>query len=156
MDGGSVRPDAPSANHPERSNMPTRPVDPEEVKALYQKWIEAGRPRVSDFARTVGMNCSTCQRWLNRYAIDLGIAAEDQLAALKGHAPDQDMTHVVPAPFVVKGVSTYYNKEGARAGQWVKTRLDDEAAVAAMRAAVEAFKEEIPRLPDRKSTRLNS
>lgn len=45
-------------------------------------------------------------------------------AALKGYSPAHDMHHVVPSPFRVKGVSTYYNKKGKAAGQWVKSQLD--------------------------------
>jgi hypothetical protein len=45
-------------------------------------------------------------------------------AARCGYAPEHDMTHTAPAPFIVKGVSTYYGKDGEKAGQWVKTKLD--------------------------------
>lgn len=125
--------------------MATKPVDTEAVKAFYAQWVASGRPRIADFARQTGKDDTTTRRWLNKYAAELGIDAEDQRAALQGFAPDQDMTHPVPAPFVVKGVSTYYNKDGERAGQWVKTDLDRRAADAAMRAAVEALAVQIPR-----------
>lgn len=46
-------------------------------------------------------------------------------AARQGYSPQHDMTRVAPDPFVVRGVSTYYNKEGKASGQWVKTRVDD-------------------------------
>ena len=117
--------------------MTTRPVDPDAVKALYQQWVESGRPPIRAFAKQLGRDETTVRRWLTRYAAELGLAAEDQRAALHGFAPDHDMTQLVPAPFVVKGVSTYYNKEGSRAGQWVKTQLDAEAAAAAMNAALD-------------------
>lgn len=57
--------------------------------------------------------------------------------ALQGHSPDHDMTHPVPSPFVVKGVSTYYDKEGNPRGQWVKSRLDNDAAERAIREFIE-------------------
>lgn len=47
-------------------------------------------------------------------------------AAVQGHSPEHDMTRVAPEPFVVRGVSTYYDKEGRPAGQWVKTKLDEQ------------------------------
>lgn len=125
--------------------MPTRPVDPEDVKAFYDQWVAAGRPVFSDFARSTGRDVTTTKRWLNQYAVQLGIAAEDQRAAMQGFAPEHDMVHVVPAPYVVKGTSTYYDKEGKRAGQWVKTDLDRRAAEAAMRAAVDALAVTLPR-----------
>lgn len=67
-------------------------------------------------------------------------------AAVRGYAPDYDMTRAVPEPFVVKGVSTYYNKDGVAAGQWVKSKLDDEQFRIAIEAAAAAMAEELPRL----------
>jgi len=66
-------------------------------------------------------------------------------AAVQGYAPDNDMRVVVPDPFVVRGTSTLY-KDGVAKIQWVKTRLDDSKNQQAMLEAIEAMKEEIPRL----------
>lgn len=64
-------------------------------------------------------------------------------AAQHGHSPAHDMTHTVPDGYVVKGVSTYYDKDGIAAGQWVKSSLKHEALLEALREAVDALKEEI-------------
>jgi hypothetical protein len=64
-------------------------------------------------------------------------------AAQNGYSPDHDMTHIVPDGYVVKGVSTYYDKDGIPAGQWVKSSLKHEALLEALREAVDALKEEI-------------
>lgn len=125
--------------------MATKPVDQQEVRALYARWVSEGRPQISPFAASVGMDRSTVSRWLNKYAAAMGLTAEAELAARQGFAPDSDMTHVVPSPFVVKGVSTYYDKDGNRGGQWVKSALDAKRVDAAMRAAVEALAAELPR-----------
>lgn len=125
--------------------MPTKPVDPDAVQAFYGRWVAAGKPRMSDFAKQEGVNDSTARRWLGKYATEMGLAVEDQRAAMQGFAPDHDMTHVVPAPFTVKGVSTYYNKDGERAGQWVKTRIDDGKVDEAMRSAIDALTISMPR-----------
>lgn len=66
-------------------------------------------------------------------------------AARAGYAPDHDMTHTVPPGYSVRGVSTYYNKDGQPTGQWVKSAADDEAREAAMREAMEAFIGDIPK-----------
>lgn len=126
--------------------MPTRPVDPDKVRSFYSQWVDAGRPKIRDFARSTGKDESTARRWLNRYAVELGATAEETQAALKGFAPDQDMTHLVPSPFIVKGTSTYYDRDGNKAGQWVKTALDGERVEAAMLAAVEAMAATMPRV----------
>jgi hypothetical protein len=67
-------------------------------------------------------------------------------AAVQGYSPQNDMTKVAPEPFVVRGVSTYYNADGKVSGQWVKTRLDDDKMQAIMLETIEALKEEIPRV----------
>lgn len=69
-----------------------------------------------------------------------------QKAVIQGYSPQHDMTRVAPAPFVVRGISTYYNAEGKASGQWVKTRLDDDKMQAIMRETIEALKEDIPRV----------
>lgn len=64
-------------------------------------------------------------------------------AAARGYSPQHDMTRVVPDPFIVRGTSTYYNKEGRVAGQWVKSRLDDQRYFEAVKAAAGALAEDI-------------
>jgi len=66
-------------------------------------------------------------------------------AALAGYSPDHDMVHVAPSPFVVRGTSTLY-KDGVAKIQWVKTRLDDDQHQQMMLEAIEAMKEDIPRV----------
>lgn len=67
-------------------------------------------------------------------------------AALKGYSPEHDMTHVAPDPFLVKGISTYYNKDGKPTSQWVKTSLNQDKLDLIVKEIIEAMKEEIPRL----------
>ena len=91
----------------------------------------------SGASRALGVNLATVSRAMDRLR---------KRAAMKGYSPDHQMTRPVPEPFVVKGVSTYYDSEGKPRGQWVKSRLSDEAYQEALRAAVEAMAEELPRL----------
>lgn len=74
------------------------------------------------------------------------INAVKRRAAAKGYAPDHDLIRPVPEPFVIRGTSTYYNAEGKASGQWIKTRVDDAKLQEMMKEAVEAMKEDIPRL----------
>lgn len=53
-------------------------------------------------------------------------------AVAHGYAPEFDLTHEVPAPFKLKGTSTLYDKDGAIAAQWVKTKVDDVQVQAAL------------------------
>lgn len=66
-------------------------------------------------------------------------------AALKGYSPEHDMTRTVPDGFKVKGVSTYYNKEGKPSGQWVKSSEDAERREQIVQAALVALGDQVPR-----------
>lgn len=64
-------------------------------------------------------------------------------AARQGYAPDYDMTREVPDGFYAKGVSTYYNKDGQPAGQWVKSSIDNERQWELRNEIIAAMAEEI-------------
>lgn len=65
-------------------------------------------------------------------------------AAIRGHSPEHDMTRVAPEGFTVKGVSTYYNKDGEAAGQWVKTQQDGQKWFELLVETANGLAEEIP------------
>jgi hypothetical protein len=77
--------------------------------------------------------------------VDSALSRVRRKAAVAGYAPEFSMVHPVPEPFVVRGVSTYYNKEGKPSGQWVKSRLDDDRYQQMILSAIEGLKDEIPR-----------
>jgi len=62
-----------------------------------------------------------------------------------GYAPELGLNTAIPAPLVLKGTSTYYDKDGKQTGQWVKTTLDQEKLHSLMTATIEAMRDEIPR-----------
>jgi len=82
---------------------------------------------------------------VHRSSVQRSMAALKKAAALRGHSPAHDMTKVVPDGFKVKGVSTYYNKEGKASGQWVKSSADDERRMEIMREAISAMCEDLPK-----------
>jgi len=49
-----------------------------------------------------------------------------QKAEKRGYSPDHSMDRPVPESFSVKGVSTYYDENGERKGQWVKSSINKE------------------------------
>jgi len=61
---------------------------------------------------------------VNRSSVDRSMIALKKKAALHGYAPDNDMVHITPDPFIVRGTSTLY-KDGVAKIQWVKTKLDE-------------------------------
>lgn len=67
-------------------------------------------------------------------------------AAAQGYSPEHNLKHVIPAPFVARGHSTYYDRDGKPTQQWVKSRLDDQKYQEMLTAAAAAMAEELPRL----------
>lgn len=67
-------------------------------------------------------------------------------AARQGYSPAHDMTRTVPDGFTVKGVSTYYDKDGKPSAQWVKSAVDQERQLEMFREAVEAMADDLPRI----------
>lgn len=82
---------------------------------------------------------------IDHHAVLKALKSVRKKAATQGVAPRHDMTRAAPDPFVVKGVSTYYDKEGKPAGQWVKTRIDEERAAEIRAAVIDGMRDEIPR-----------
>lgn len=89
-------------------------------------------------AKELGMHVRTIQRRVPRLA-------------RKGWSPEHDMTKTVPDGFHVKGVSTYYDKDGKPAAQWVKSNIDHERQAELLREAVEAMASTIPKEKPRKA-----
>lgn len=81
-------------------------------------------------ARKLGLNFGTVNDALKHVK---------KKAAIHNYSPEHDMTNVVPEPFVLKGTSTYFDKDGKRAGQWVKTKLDEQAYHEALKQAISSF-----------------
>lgn len=81
-----------------------------------------------------------------RRTVDKIVERLKKRAAIRGYSPEHDMTRIVPESFNVKGVSTYYNKDGKPTGQWVKSSLDDKKREQVIREAFEALSEDVPRL----------
>lgn len=108
----------------------------DEEKDLIDRINQAGS------ARAVGRELGIPQTTLRRR-----IARIKTMAAAQGYSPEHDLTHVIPSPFVAKGHSTYYNKDGKPTQQWVKTRIDGQAHFDAIRAAIEEMAKEVQPLP---------
>lgn len=79
-------------------------------------------------------------------AIGMAIATLHRRAAIRGYSPSNDMTRVVPDPYVVKGVSSYYDELGKVRGQWVKSDLRQEAYNEMVKAAIGEFLQDVPQI----------
>lgn len=83
----------------------------------------------------------------HRRVIERALKAVLKKAALQGYAPAHDMHKTAPSPFVVKGVSTYYDSLGRPTAQWVKTKLDHELWAEAIREELGSLMEMVPVRP---------
>ena len=78
-------------------------------------------------------------------------AVDKTMCAIKKKAAQRlpslhDYTKTVPDGYTVRGISQFVNSEGQIAGQWIKTGVDESKQAEALKAAADAFAEEIPRL----------
>lgn len=81
------------------------------------------------------------------------LAEIERQASRRGWSPKDDMTQPVPAGFHVKGVSTYYGKDGEVKGQWVKSQADQEHKLAALLDALRDLAEPYKGTSDAPPTR---
>lgn len=79
-------------------------------------------------------------------SIQSAIELVKRKAAKHGYSPEHGMVHSVPEPFIVKGHSTLYDQDGNAKLQWVKTTVEDTKLQQMMLEAIEALKEDIPRV----------
>lgn len=106
-------------------------------KQLY--YINAINEHGSYRKAAAALNCS-------KGSIQKAVELVRHKAAKHGYAPDFGMVHAVPEPFIVKGHSTLYDKDGNTKLQWVKTTVEDTKLQQMMLEAIEALKEDIPRV----------
>lgn len=90
---------------------------------------------------------------IGRRTLDQGMVLLRRNAALRGYAPEHNLTRTVPAPFSVKGYSQYWTAEGKPGGQWIKTSVDQQRLMEMQEAAKEAFFDGCPELPAPKGPR---
>jgi hypothetical protein len=83
---------------------------------------------ITNAANALGCEPRQLRRWLSE---------AKHRAARAGWSPAHDMTKTVPEGFHVKGVSSYYDKNGELLGQWVKTKGDESHRVQLLLDALE-------------------
>jgi len=94
-------------------------------------WEAAGRNQCKA-AEAVGISRGTFQSRLRT------ARRREEGSPIEGGLIERDRAEVIgEMPYIVKGVSSYFNKDGDLAGQWVKTKIDEEARHAALLAAID-------------------
>lgn len=127
--------------------MPTPKLSTEKMREALA--LVAKHGSVAGAARAEGIPRERLRRRVER-ALAAGVVVSvaegpEPESARRGWSPAHDMTHTVPEGFHAKGVSSYYNKDGELAGQWVKSNIDHERQRELFKATVEAVSASIPR-----------
>jgi len=121
--------------------MPTPPL---QIDERLREWAT---PRQIEFIDAVGVHGSAqaAERalGLSRGLISRSLRGLKKRAAISGYSPDHDMTRTVPEPFLVKGTSTYYNKDGKPTAQWVKSAIDRDRVAEMRDAVIAALSDEV-------------
>jgi hypothetical protein len=113
--------------------VPTPPVSPEENGRRHTCYIQAGG-NVSKAADLAGIKRATYSSW----------AASQGLRGTGSIAPGSiDLEERIPEGQRLKGVSTLYDAGGEVRAQWVKTDIDREKVLEALRDAIDGLKDEI-------------
>lgn len=121
---------------------PAAIVDP----ALKEWADDAGKELIDQINLYGGYRAAARIRQCDHAGLKRRVQTIERRAALAGYSPRHDMKNPVPEGFNVRGVSTYYDKDGNARGQWVKSRADDDARAEMLRAAFAAMSEDVPRV----------
>jgi len=84
--------------------------------------------------KALGLTRSSLQEAVNRVK---------RKAARQGYSPEHDMTKTVPDGYMVKGVSSLYDKDGKLTAQWLKSSVDEDRREELIRAWIAAAVEEV-------------
>ncbi len=102
------------------------------TKLTKQDLLQSLRDGLTDAQIAEQFDCSPITVGVRRRAL-----------ARAGFSPEHDWRHQVPDGYMIKGVSTRYDKDGNLSEQWVKSSVDPARQQEIIRAAVEAMKDEI-------------
>jgi len=105
--------------------MPTPSMTPDEMLEALRLVSEYGS--IAEAARQINVSRTTMQHRVHKARDTLPEELKEQVA------------NRTPAGHITKGVSTLYDADGVIKAQWVKTDRDEEAALAALVAVVDAM-----------------
>lgn len=143
--------------------MATPPISDDILQATVAAFEQAGRNQTHT-AQALGLSRGGLQTRLHLaarrglmgtapvlpgFAISKTTAVTDETGAIVREfiqqKPDRGPEFVMPEAQRIKAVSAYVDGDNRIIGQWIKTEADKDAQLAAMRAAAEAFKDDLPR-----------
>lgn len=127
--------------------MATPLLDQEECQKVLDVHITNDKRHEKTCAE-LGKPTSWVTRRLKR-ALELGLKPRTHSPrdnAKYGFSPEHDLTHRIADGYLLKGASTYYNKDGEVGGQWIKSAIDHERQQEIIREAIAGMVENLPPL----------
>lgn len=140
--------------------MPTPPHTQEQLRWALEV-VTAHGGSVSAAARTVGMARQTLDSQYQKAKVlalagafgtdpvtpgfEISRISEGPRGKTIEQRPARGEQFAVPDGHAIKGVSAFVDADGRTIGKWIKTSEDAAQREAAMRAALDAFKDELPR-----------
>ncbi len=121
------------------------------TEKLDERLAEWATDRQKEYIRAIneygGIRAASRALGVDKSSIQAAVKRVKRIAVLHGYSPEHDLTHVVPEPFIVRGTSTYYNRDGNPIGQWVKSKLDDQKYLELVKDTIAAFYAECQQIP---------
>jgi hypothetical protein len=101
------------------------------------------RASADAFIRAGSITAAAAELQLTPEQLRAHLSELERKAARAGWSPAHDMTKQVPAGYFIKGVSTFYGRDGDIRGQWVKSQADPDNSYAALLEAMAGIAEPI-------------
>jgi hypothetical protein len=80
---------------------------------------------------------------VNQRSLERSLQAAKRTFAMQNARAQSSQLDPIPDPYRLKGVSSYYNKEGELAGQWVKSELNRDKVAEALKIMTEEMQEDV-------------
>lgn len=116
---------------------------PERISSAAPYGTPMQRASAEAFVRAGSLAAAAAELQIDVEQLRAHLSELERKAARAGWSPGDDMTKTVPAGYYVKGVSTYYGRDGEVIGQWVKSQADPENKLAALLEALSTIAEPI-------------
>lgn len=137
---GALRRTCKACRQKQKSGQETQ-LDVTELTGCLQWGTSLERQAVEALARTGSLETAAASLGMSPRLLRACLSELKRRAARQGWSPSDDMTKTVPDGFHVKGVSTYYGRDGTPSGQWVKSARDQEHQLEALAEAMQRITE---------------
>lgn len=117
------------------------------IDEALKEWATARQAELIDAANQHGgVKPAARALGIGEGTIRSAIEGAKKKAAAHGYSPEHNLRHIIPAPFIAKGHSTYYDRDGKPTQQWVKSKIDDQKWLELLTNAAAEMSADLPRI----------